>query len=152
MCEIQYMILVKKTLLLHGEYPFSFSHLPAARTDQQAEGEGGSGSSQEEDHILSPKIFFTPDNPCTRSIVHRANRTFAVAGILVDWSHSIANCSAYLLRNDTRSTIITVSLLSLSPLLLLSLSSFLLYHYSSPPSFSLSSSCSTIITMSLLPV
>jgi hypothetical protein len=83
---------------------------------QQAESQsGGSGHAQdesghaqdEEEHLLSPKIFFTPDTPCTRSIIHRANRTIAVAGILVAWSHSVTTCSAYLLRNDTRSTIIT---------------------------------------------
>ena len=59
--------------------------------------------------ILSAKILFTPNTSCERRVIQRANRTFAVAGTLVEWSQSIITCSDYLLQNDTRSSVVTVS-------------------------------------------
>lgn len=83
--------------------------LQTAEAEREAEVGSGSGATAE-GRLFSPKIFYTPNNTCVQSIIHRANRTFAVAGIIVDWSHSAATCTAYLLQNDTKSSIITVCL------------------------------------------
>ena len=145
---VSYIVHLGGELLCSPSLPL-VSYIVQTEKQQQAESQsGGSGHAQdesghaqdEEEHLLSPKIFFTPDTPCTRSIIHRANRTIAVAGILVAWSHSVTTCSAYLLRNDTRSTIITVSLssapylLHLSFLYLISLLSISLLSLLSLPS------------------
>ena len=82
---------------------------PPPPPSAQQEAQAGSGSGSGEDHLLSPKILFTPNTSCVRSIIQRTNRTFAVAGILAEWANSVATCTAYLLQNDTRSAIITVS-------------------------------------------
>ena len=47
----------------------------------------------------APKILFTPNTPLTRSIIAKANRTFASVEFILSWTRQIRNCSQYFLEH-----------------------------------------------------
>ena len=48
---------------------------------------------------ISLKVLYTPDNNLTRSIMTKANRTFAAAEFLQNWAEQVSNCSEYFLES-----------------------------------------------------
>lgn len=52
---------------------------------------------------IVPKILYSPDTPITRSIMHRANVTFATIEFILDWLRQIDNCSTLFVDNTNSS-------------------------------------------------
>ena len=61
--------------------------------------EEGSGGGEEDDGVISLKVLYAPDNNLTRSIMTKANRTFATAEYIRDWAEQVADCSDHFLKN-----------------------------------------------------
>lgn len=53
---------------------------------------------------IVPKILYSPNNNITRSIMHKANVTFATVDFILSWMKQIDNCSQYFLSNTNAST------------------------------------------------
>ena len=52
----------------------------------------------------APKILYAPDNWVTRSIIKRANWTFATVELLLNWTQQVDNCSTYFLERYPRNS------------------------------------------------
>ena len=63
---------------------------------------GSSINSSSSQPPYAPKILYSPDTPLTRSIIHRANRTFASVELILSWTTQINNCSTFFLDKYPR--------------------------------------------------
>ena len=53
----------------------------------------------------TPKILYSPNTTSTRSIMHRANVTFATVEFVLNWMKQIDNCTDYFLNNINESNV-----------------------------------------------